>query len=98
MSLPRRQERLLAAALIAFIIAVQWWALPKGHDWGDDFAMYVSHARNLVEGRDYSDTGYIFNPHYSHVGPRNYPPVTPLLLTLPYAAFGPDLYVMKCFL
>ena len=91
------RERALAAALIACITAVQWWALARGHDWGDDFAVYVSHARNLVEGRDYSDIGYIFNAQYPQVGPRNYPPVTPLLLTLPYRAFGLDLYAMKCF-
>jgi hypothetical protein len=92
------RERQAAALLIALVTVVQWLALSPGHDWGDDFAMYVSHARNLVEGRPYDDTGYIFNPRYPHVGPRNYPPVTPLLLTLPYRVFGPDLDAMKHFL
>src|ERR1700748_2038347 len=50
----------------------------QGHIWGDDFAMYVHHAKNIVEGRPYTATGYLFHPSIS-VSPRMYPPVFPFL-------------------
>ena len=66
----------------------------QGHIWGDDFAMYVSHARNLVEGRPYAQTGYLFNPA-SPISPRMYPPVFPLLLAPVVRLFGVNLLPMK---
>ncbi len=71
--------------------------LRPGHDWGDDFGLYVAHARNLAEGRPYADTGYIYNPHFPVLSPRTYPPVFPLLLAPVYRAFGLDLAAMKVF-
>lgn len=66
-----------------------------GHDWGCDFSLYIAHARNLVEGRPYAETGYIYNPHVPSLSPRTYPPGLPLLLTPVYALFGLDLTAMK---
>jgi 4-amino-4-deoxy-L-arabinose transferase-like glycosyltransferase len=66
----------------------------QGHIWGDDFAMYVSHARNIVEGRPYAQTGYLFNPA-SPVSPRMYPPVFPMLLAPVVKLFGLNLVPMK---
>ena len=45
-----------------------------GHDWGDDFSMYVQHAKNLAEGRPYAETRYIYNPFRPMYAPRAYPP------------------------
>ncbi len=56
--------------------------------------MYVHHAQNIVEGRPYADTGYLFNPH-APVSPRMYPPVFPLLLVPVYRLFGLNLIPMK---
>jgi hypothetical protein len=44
----------------------------QGHIWADDFAMYIHHAQNIVEGRPYAQTGYLFTPT-ALVGPRMYP-------------------------
>jgi len=66
-----------------------------GHYWGDDFSMYIHHAKNIVEGKPYRDTGYLFNPYAFFVGPRSYPPIFPLLLTPVYAYFGINLNVTK---
>ena len=57
--------------------------------------MYVHHAQNIVEGRPYAETGYIYNPAVPVYGPRMYPPVFPLLLTPLYKLFGPSLVPMK---
>lgn len=62
---------------------------------GDDYALYVLHARNLVEGRPYDATGYVYNPLNPWLSPRTYPPGFPLLLTPLYAAFGVDFFAMK---
>jgi hypothetical protein len=89
-----RQHALFLCAL-AFLAIFYVSTIREGQDWGDDFAQYILHARNLVHGTDYSATGLIINPRVS-VGPKRYPPVTPLLLSLPYLWFGPNLYPMKC--
>jgi hypothetical protein len=69
--------------------------LRQGHDWGDDFAMYVHHARNLAEGVPYADTGFVVNPSAPFYAPPSYPPVFPLLLVPVYLARGLDLTAMK---
>ena len=83
-------------ALIALAVAVLFLiTLRPGHDWGDDFAMYICHAKNILEGTPYADTGYIYNPFYPSLGPRTYPPVFPLLLLPSYALFGLNVTPMK---
>src|SRR6266851_6468514 len=66
------------AALTVAIAALQLVTIRQGHDWGDDFAMYIAHARNLANGAPYAATGYIANPHNA-LGPAAYPPVFPVL-------------------
>ncbi|HEY3219262.1 MAG TPA: glycosyltransferase family 39 protein [Gemmatimonadales bacterium] len=66
-----------------------------GHDWGDDFALYIHHARNIAARAPYAETGYIYNPHNPAIGPRIYPPGLPLLLAPVVAVFGLDLQPMK---
>ena len=61
---------------------------------GGDPALYIRHAKNLVEGRPYADTGYLQNPRYA-LHPEAYPPGYPLLLAPVYAAFGLDYTAMK---
>jgi 4-amino-4-deoxy-L-arabinose transferase-like glycosyltransferase len=84
----------LVALLLAIIAIFYASTLRPGHIWGDDFAMYIHHAKNIVEGRPYADTGYIFNPAAA-VGPRMYPPVFPLLLSPIYKLYGLNLIAMK---
>ena len=88
-------RRLAPVLLILAIGLAHVAALRPGHEWGDDFALYLLHARNLVEGQPYADTGYIYNPHYPSIGPPTYPPVTPLLLAPVYALVGLNLEAMK---
>jgi len=83
------------ALLIVAIVALYLLTIRPGQGWFGDFAMYVSHAKNIVEARDYADTGYIRNPLYPHLSPQAYPPVFPLLLAPVYAAFGLNLAAMK---
>lgn len=81
--------------LIGLIGVCYLATIRPGHDWGDDFALYIQHARNIAAGVPYAETGYIYNPHNSVVGPRSYPPGFPVLLAPVVGVFGLDLRPMK---
>jgi len=68
--------------------------LREGHPWGDDFAMYILHAKNILEGRPYSDIGFIPNPA-EIIAPRAYPPLFPLMMTPVIAWAGVNLTALK---
>lgn len=81
--------------LLILLIGVFYLAtLRQGHDWGDDFGMYIHHARNMVEGKSYEDTGYVFNARRI-IGPKTYPPIFPLILAPIYWGWGINLTAMK---
>jgi len=86
---------LYLAFLLAVIAVFYVLTLRQGHVWGDDFAMFIHHAQNIVERRPYADTGYVYNPAVAVYGPRTYPPVFPILMTPLYRLFGLNLMPMK---
>ncbi len=62
----------------------------------DDFAAYVMHAANVVEGRPYADIHYVPNHEALWVSPANgYPPLYPFVLAPVYWRLGLDLRAMK---
>ena len=91
------KPNILILATVVLIGSFYLATLRDGNIWGGDCSLYVAHARNLVEGRDYADTGYIYNPHFPSLSPRTYPPVFPLLLTPVYLLFGMNLTAMNVF-
>lgn len=80
----------ICIAVVFFILTIR-----HGHNWGGDFALYISHAINISEGHPYSETDFVYNPRDPYLSPRSYPPVYPLLLAPVYRLFGLDLYAMK---
>jgi hypothetical protein len=82
---------LVLSAIGAFHIAT----IRDGMWLGSDASMYISHARNLVEGVPYQETGYLLNPTKPDHSPAAYPPVFPLMLAPVYAVFGLDVAAMK---
>jgi len=86
---------LLLAAFLVLIGLFHALTLRPGHDWGDDFAQYIHHAKNIALGIDYNRTGYLWNPSFPMLGPQTYPPVFPLILAPVYAVAGLDLTAMK---
>ena len=79
-------------------VALSWANLATirdGHDWGGDFALYLAHARNLVEGTPYGDTGYLYSRHNPFVSPPTYPPGFPLLLAPVLAVGGMNFVPLK---
>src|SRR5260370_12091737 len=90
-----RRDLIAVLLLILFTAALDLGSLRAGHSWGDDFAMYLHHAKNLAEGVPYTATGYIYNPECADVGPRAYPPMTAILYAPVYRMFGLDLQAFK---
>jgi hypothetical protein len=79
---------LIALVPFAVLAAIHWsWTPPPGYG---DHAQYLAHARALIEGRSYTDIGYIYHPAAPMLGPRAYPPGLPLTLAPIVAAFGVD--------
>lgn len=86
---PGRLPLLMILAIGVFFLAT----IRQGHEWGDDFSMYIQHAKNISQGLSYRHGGYLYCPPY--VGPDAYPPVFPLLLVPVYWLFGLNLTAMK---
>ncbi|MDX2045123.1 MAG: hypothetical protein SF097_28200 [Acidobacteriota bacterium] len=87
-----RSSQLLIPVLL--IIGVFYLlTIRQGHQWGDDFSMYIQHAQNIAEGASYHSTSYIYLPPY--VGPASYPPICPLVLAPVVWLFGLNLTAMK---
>lgn len=83
---------------VILVSAFHLVTIRDGHDWGDDFSLYIHHAENLARGRPYAETGYIYNPHNPAVSPRAYPPGFPVLLAPIVRVFGRALWPMKFFI
>jgi 4-amino-4-deoxy-L-arabinose transferase-like glycosyltransferase len=81
--------------LIIFLVGVFYIStLCPGHNWGDDFSAYINGAKNIVEGKSYTLTGFIVNPS-RQIGPGSYPPLTSLCLAPLYAVFGMNISVFQ---
>jgi len=91
--LPSVASNVWRITLLLIVAAFHMVTVRQGHIWGD-FAMYVHHAKNIVEGKPYTATGYLFDPSIS-VSPRMYPPVFPLFLAPVIRLFGMNLLPMK---
>jgi hypothetical protein len=79
----RAADVILVAACVVQLLTIR-----DGQPWGDDFAQYITHARNLIERRPYADIGVLRAGQIP--GPLEYPPVYPLgslarAMTLRYA-------------
>lgn len=81
--------------IVAAICLLHYSLLYQGHSWSGDFSQYIHHAKNLVEGNHYADTGYIVSGASRFVGPYTYPPVFPVLLTPVYMIDGLNLELLK---
>ena len=84
----------LFIGLLGIIALFHVLTIRNGQGWGDDWAQYVAHAKNLAEGKPYDETGYIYN-EAARYAPRIYPPGFPLLLAPIYALRGLDLEALK---
>jgi hypothetical protein len=82
-------------ALFLLLIPLFFINIHSSHDWGDDFAQYITQAKNIVEGIPQSQTGYIYNETYRQHAPPAYPIGFPLIIAPVYAVFGIDYIVFN---
>jgi hypothetical protein len=82
---------LVAAAFLALYPNI----LRPGVEWGDDWAMYLAHARNFATGHPYLDTGFLYTKLTAVWSPSSCPPGYPFLLSLAYRVKGFDLEALK---
>jgi hypothetical protein len=85
----------IVVALIGVIGIFYAVTLQPGFPWGDDFAMYLLHAKNIAGGLPYAKTPYIYNPAQPEVGPPSYPPLFPALLAPVVAAADLNSKIIK---
>jgi hypothetical protein len=52
--------RILSFSIILAVGGFFLATIREGHGWGDDFSLYILHARNIAEGISYQQTGYIY--------------------------------------
>ena len=78
--------------LIALPFLINLLSLKNGHNWGDDFAMYILHAQNLISGRHYT-AGIIDGilVDYNVI----WPPLYPLILSPLLYFFGMNFVILK---
>jgi 4-amino-4-deoxy-L-arabinose transferase-like glycosyltransferase len=85
--------------LLAVLLLPVFFINVKGsHSWNGDFALYILQAKNLVESKPQTATGYIFNEQCVLPSPQTYPVGFPILLAPFYCFFGNNILVFSCFI
>lgn len=82
-------------ALVVVVVLHASHGLP--FNW-DDQGQYLSHARALIEGRPYTDIGFIYTNHNNFIGPVAEPPGLPLIIAPALAVSGSDLIPVRAVL
>ncbi|MFC2156709.1 glycosyltransferase family 39 protein [Acidobacteriota bacterium] len=94
-SYPYMKSAVILICMLSLIGAFFVSTIREGHDWGGDFSMYIMHAKNISQGHAYVDTGYIYNSSFARLGPKRYPPVFPIFLSVVHKFLGFNLTAMK---
>jgi hypothetical protein len=83
--------------LLVFLLigAFYFSTIRPGHDWGGDFSVYVSQARNLAAGLPFTTSTYVPTEESLRHQPAVYPPLTSLILAPVYARAGLDYSAFK---
>ncbi|MBF0385122.1 MAG: glycosyltransferase family 39 protein [Candidatus Omnitrophica bacterium] len=79
---------LLILIFIFLCLLINIITIKNGHNWGGDFAQYIIHAKNLVEGNSYQ-AGIMLDL------PLLYPPGYPLIIALIIKYFGTSFFILK---
>jgi len=88
----RAQWAIIACAGLALVLVHAAHGLP--FSW-DDQGQYLSHARALLEGRPYTDIGFIYTTYNNYIGPVAEPPGLPVLIAPALAISGADLMPVR---
>ena len=91
-----RNSLLLGIVILSLILGSS--TLTRGHEWGDDFASYVMHAKSILNGKTQEfleHNAFTIFESSSQIGPVAYPWGYPLILTPVYAIKGNSPLALK---
>ena len=74
--------------IIFLSVCINVITIKNGHNWGDDFAQYILHAKNIIEFQPYDSRIMIDHPVV-------YPPGYPAILAPFLKIFGINFFVFK---
>jgi 4-amino-4-deoxy-L-arabinose transferase-like glycosyltransferase len=80
--------------LFFFSLPLFFIGLQDTQSWGDDFAQYITEAKNIAAGRPYHAGLFFYNPLNTEYAPPSYPPGFPLLLAPVIFFFGDSISPM----
>lgn len=83
--------KILFYTAIAYFLIINFYTLHDGQGWGGDFAQYIIHAQNILNGKNYTSGVY----QQSEIYGSGYPPGYPLLISLILKYFGLNFYLLK---
>jgi 4-amino-4-deoxy-L-arabinose transferase-like glycosyltransferase len=96
----QKTTKILLLLIIALSLFLNLISLKSGHNWGDDFSMYIAQSKSIVENSvDNLIEQQIFLEKYSSElhGPFLYPWGFPVLLSPVYKIFGFNIIAMKIY-
>ncbi len=79
-------------------LAMGLLCIHRGHEWGDDFAMYISQAKSILSlsvNELYEQNKYAMDNSSALIGPYLYPMGFPLIICLVYSWLGLNLVALK---
>lgn len=88
----------LFLVLLVYVLLALFY-INSSHNWGGDFALYISQAQALITGQSttlYEASKLGCEASYYRMNPDLYPPGFPILLTPAVALFGVNFWVFKC--
>lgn len=94
----KRLYMLTTILLGAYLLGV--FCIDDGHNWSDDFALYVEQCQALQTGEMEAlleKNRFAMDNSYSHVGPYLYPLGFPILLLPVYTIFGLNFWILKLY-
>ncbi|MBN2048353.1 MAG: hypothetical protein JW750_10960, partial [Anaerolineaceae bacterium] len=61
--------QLVTTLMILLVGVLTFLTAGNDHLWGGDFSAYITHAKNLIEGKPYGLTRFVYNPEIPIYGP-----------------------------
>jgi hypothetical protein len=95
-----RGDTILLTTIMFFNAIMIICCIKYGHNWGDDFALYIAQSKSIVESSInelYTVNKYSMDGSDGLIGPYLYPFGFPLLLSPIYYFFGINFFLMKGF-
>ena len=95
-----KKEKIILSLIILLSLFLSLLCIHNGHEWGDDFALYIEQAKAINTHSLhtlYLHNKFLLDNSDTVISPYLYPNGFPLLLSFIYRVAGMNFIVMKCF-